>query len=117
MAKAAMTRAPAFVADLRAALQRELRGAQVQAEQIRGNRYRFEVLWERFSGVGHPERQKRVWAIAERVVPGPRLLDVGMILTLAPEEIAQRMGRSADSVQKLWVRALASLRGALGSLA
>jgi RNA polymerase sigma-70 factor (ECF subfamily) len=32
-------------------------------------------------------------------------------------EVARRMHRSEDSVQKLWVRALASLRGALGSLA
>lgn len=31
-------------------------------------------------------------------------------------EVAQRMGRSEDSVQKLWVRALASLRRTLGDL-
>src|SRR5262249_2931996 len=30
-------------------------------------------------------------------------------------EVAQRMGRSLDSVQKLWVRALARLRRTLGS--
>lgn len=30
-------------------------------------------------------------------------------------QVAQRMGRSEDSVQKLWVRALASLRRELGS--
>jgi RNA polymerase sigma-70 factor (ECF subfamily) len=29
-------------------------------------------------------------------------------------EVAARMGRSEDSVQKLWVRALASLRRSLG---
>jgi RNA polymerase sigma-70 factor (ECF subfamily) len=29
-------------------------------------------------------------------------------------EVAERMGRSEDSVQKLWIRALASLRRALG---
>jgi RNA polymerase sigma-70 factor, ECF subfamily len=33
---------------------------------------------------------------------------------LAPPEVAQRMNRTADSVQKLWVRALASLRKAVG---
>jgi RNA polymerase sigma-70 factor, ECF subfamily len=31
-------------------------------------------------------------------------------------EVARRMERSEDSVQKLWVRALASLRGSLGAL-
>ena len=31
-------------------------------------------------------------------------------------EVASRMGRSEDSVQKLWVRALASLRKSLGGL-
>jgi len=66
-----------------------LPGAQVASEQIRGSRYRFEVLWSHFSGVGHPERQRRVWAIAEAVVPRPDLLDVGMILTVAPEELPQ----------------------------
>jgi RNA polymerase sigma-70 factor (ECF subfamily) len=31
-------------------------------------------------------------------------------------EVANRMGRSEDSVQKLWVRALANLRKSLGGL-
>jgi RNA polymerase sigma-70 factor, ECF subfamily len=30
-------------------------------------------------------------------------------------EVAARMGRSEDSVQKLWVRGLASLRRSLGA--
>lgn len=34
--------------------------------------------------------------------------------SLSFTDVAQRMGRSEDSVQKLWVRALASLRGTLG---
>ena len=29
-------------------------------------------------------------------------------------EVARQMGRSVDSVKKLWARALAQLRGALG---
>jgi RNA polymerase sigma-70 factor (ECF subfamily) len=32
-------------------------------------------------------------------------------------EVAQRMGRSEDSVQKLWVRSLAALRRSLGGMA
>ena len=36
------------------------------------------------------------------------------IETLPFADVAQRMGRSEDSVQKLWVRALAQLRRTLG---
>jgi hypothetical protein len=89
MAETTVTHPPAFVSQLEAALQKELPGAQVSSEQIRASRYRFEVVWSQFSGVGHPERQQRVWAIAERVVPRPDLLDVGMIMTVAPEELPQ----------------------------
>lgn len=33
---------------------------------------------------------------------------------LPPDEVAERMGRTADSVRKLWARALVQLRGILG---
>jgi len=36
---------------------------------------------------------------------------------LSFDEVAKRMDRSADSVQKLWVRALGKLRESLGELA
>ena len=87
MAKATVTRPPAFVERLKAALRHELPEAEISTEQIRGDRYRFVVVSDQFSGIGHPERQRRVWAVAEAVVPRPDLLDVGMILTIAPEEL------------------------------
>lgn len=89
MAKTTVSRTPAFVVALEDALRRELPGAHVSSEQVRVNRYRFEVLWDDFSGVGHPERQQRVWTIAESVVPRQDLLDVGMILTISPDEFPQ----------------------------
>ncbi len=89
MAKTTVSQTPAFVVALENALRRELPGAQVSSEHVRGNRYRFEVLWDHFSGVGHPERQQRVWSIAEDVVPRQDLLDVGMILTISPDEFPQ----------------------------
>ncbi len=89
MAKATVSRPPAFVARLEAAIRRELPGAEVTTEHVRGRRYRFVVISDEFSDVGHPERQRRVWDLAEAVVPRPDLLDVGMILTVAPEELPQ----------------------------
>jgi hypothetical protein len=89
MAKTALTQ-PAFVAQLRSALTVELRGAKVTCEQIRGNRYRFIVLWKEFDQMGHPERQQRVWDIAESSLEPRDLLNVGMILTLGAEDQGQQ---------------------------
>jgi len=63
--------------------------SEVTSEHVRGRRYRFVVIWDGFTGVGHPERQRRVWKVAEAVVPREDLFDVGMILTIAPEELPQ----------------------------
>ena len=87
MAKATLNRAPQFVTQLEAALRRELRGADVSKEHIRDQRYRFIVIWDGFSGIGHPQRQRRVWDLAEKVVKKSDLFDVGMIITMAPEEL------------------------------
>jgi hypothetical protein len=78
---------PQFVDLLVTALKRELPGADVNIEHVRANRYRFVVTWERFDAMGHPERQKLVWDIAERVVPREDLWNVGMILTLGQEDL------------------------------
>ena len=88
MAKGTLTAPPAFVTKLVVALRKDLPGADVTTEQIRGRRYRFVVVADQFDGVGHPERQQHVWDLAERVVAGKDLLDVGMILTIAPEELS-----------------------------
>ena len=89
MAKATLKRPPSFVTALESALRRELPKAEVTTEHVRGRRYRFIIVWPGFDGVGHPERQRRVWKVAESVVPRGDLLDVGMILTIAPDELPQ----------------------------
>ena len=87
MAKATLKRPPSFVTALESALRRELPKSEVTTEHVRGRRHRFVVVWRGFTGVGHPERQRRVWKVAESVVPRDDLFDVGMILTIAPEEL------------------------------
>ena len=86
MSEATVKAVPGFVGRLADALRQDMPGATVDTEHIRGNRYRFLVEWDQFTGVGHPERQRRVWAVAEKVVPRADMLDVGMILTIAPDE-------------------------------
>ncbi|MCY2951155.1 MAG: hypothetical protein NTU53_04155 [Planctomycetota bacterium] len=78
---------PAFVEQLVAALMKDLAGAEVDFEHVRDDRYRFRVIWDRFDAMGHPERQRLVWNIAEKVVKPQELLDVGMILTLGREDL------------------------------
>jgi hypothetical protein len=77
---------PTYVAHLTAALQQDLPDAQVRHEQVRHNRYRFIVLSERFKDMGHPERQRIVWDIADAALDKPDLLNVAMILTVAPSD-------------------------------
>jgi stress-induced morphogen len=79
---------PAYVDQLTAALQRGIAGAQVTAEHVRRQRYRFVVVSPRFKNLGHPERQRMVWDIADRVLNKPDLLNVAMIMTVAPAEMA-----------------------------
>ena len=77
---------PTYVAHLAAALRRALPDAQVRHEQVRHNRYRFIVFSERLKDMGHPERQRIVWDIADGALGKPDLLNVAMILTLAPSD-------------------------------
>jgi hypothetical protein len=67
-------------------------GAEVTSEQVRGDRYRFVVVWDQFNGVGHPERQERVWGLVERVLSRDDLLKVAMILTIAADELESWKG-------------------------
>lgn len=78
---------PNFVRTLTDALAQNLSGARIDTEQIRGDRYRFVVVWDGFQHRGHPERQRHVWAIAEQAIPGADLLNVGMIITMSPDEV------------------------------
>lgn len=87
MAKATLTR-PKYVAQLAKALESGLRGAQVSFEQVRRDRYRFIVAWKKFAQMGHPERQREVWEIADQTLSKDNLLNVAMILTVAPSEVS-----------------------------
>ena len=78
---------PAYVETLAAALRAELEAAEVSAEQVRGERYRFIVVWPAFDNTAHPERQERVWEIADRVLDKEDLLKVSMILTLGAQDL------------------------------
>jgi acid stress-induced BolA-like protein IbaG/YrbA len=85
MAQISLTKPP-YVDRLSSAITDELPGAMVDVEHVRGDRYRFIVVWGRFDSMGHPERQQIVWDLAERVI-GPELLNVTMILTLGNDDL------------------------------
>jgi len=72
------------VVRLASALQQRLPDAQVSHEQIRRDRYRLIVVSEQFNELGHPERQRIVWDVADATLGKQDLLNIGMILTLAP---------------------------------
>jgi hypothetical protein len=78
---------PAYVEELSKALARRLRGAEINHEQVRDDRYRFIVVWDGFENKGHPERQRKVWNITDRLLRREKLLKVAMILTIAPSEL------------------------------
>ncbi|HSZ56813.1 MAG TPA: hypothetical protein VK797_14185 [Tepidisphaeraceae bacterium] len=78
---------PAFVARLSDALRSQLPGSEVTPEQIRAERYRFVVVWDKFDAMGHPERQRLVWNIVSRELNREDIQNVGMILTLGLEDL------------------------------
>ena len=86
--KQRLTPEPAFVGQLTDALQNDLRGEEVRHEDVRGDRFRFVVVWHAFDSMDHPERQQLVWTIAERVLRPEDLLNVAMILTLGAEDVS-----------------------------
>jgi hypothetical protein len=78
---------PQFIAKLSEALKRRLPGAEVMHEHIRADRYRFVVVWPKFDAMGHPERQRLVWDVAEQELDANDVLNVGMILTLGLDDL------------------------------
>jgi hypothetical protein len=54
---------------------------------VRRDRYRFVVISSKFEEMGHPERQRIVWDLAERSLDPMDLLNVAMIITMAPSEV------------------------------
>ncbi len=78
---------PAFLGQLTDALRQRFPGAKIDFERIRADRFRFIVVWDQFEPMGHPERQKLVWDIADERLNKDQLWNVGMIITVAPSEI------------------------------
>ncbi len=78
---------PSYVSTLLKALRKGIPGAQIDREQVRRDRYRFIVVSPKFSRLGHPERQRLVWDIADEVLNKDDLFKVAMILTLSPKEL------------------------------
>jgi RNA polymerase sigma-70 factor, ECF subfamily len=68
----------------------------------------------------HASRREQAVLLAEALSRLPEdyrnVIVLRHVEALCFADVAERMGRSVDSVQKLWVRALAGLRAALGEL-
>jgi hypothetical protein len=84
---------PGFVARLTEALHASLPNASIAHEQVRRDRYRFIIVDDSFSDLGHPERQLAVWKVAEAVVPASDIWNVAMIVTMAPSEMSDEENR------------------------
>ena len=88
MAEGTLTK-PAYVDKLAAVFAQEFSGAEIDVEQVRGDRYRYIILWKGFDSMGHPERQELVWDLVEKTVDSADLLKVAMVLTLGYEDLPQ----------------------------
>ncbi len=88
---------PAYIALLTEALHRRLPTASIAHEQVRRDRYRFIVVDDSFTNIGHPERQLLVWKVVEEVVDKADIWNVAMIITMAPSEVADD-DQASDSV-------------------
>ena len=68
----------------------------------------------------HVSRREQAVLLAQALAKLPEDYREVIILrhleALSFSEVSQRMGRSEDSVQKLWVRALGNLRKAMGAV-
>ena len=81
---------PEFVLTLEQALKGKRRNAQIDVQKVgRTNRYRFIVVWNRFDRMGHPERQRKVWDIADAELEPADLLKEGMIITLGAKDLVR----------------------------
>jgi hypothetical protein len=78
---------PQYVTKLTAALKKTLKGAKIDHEQVRRDRYRFIVIWKKFEDMFHPERQRLVWDVADRVLAKDDIWKASMIITMAPSEV------------------------------
>jgi hypothetical protein len=64
-------------------------GGKVEFEPLNGNgRYRFAIESKRFNGVPVLQRQDEVWESVNRLLPSESTLDISVILTFAPADLA-----------------------------
>lgn len=63
--------------------------AEVEVEQVGDRmRYRFGVVSPQFASMSQLQRQDAVWRIVDATLPREATLDVSLILTFAPAELA-----------------------------
>jgi hypothetical protein len=68
-------------------------GGRAEFEQAgRPGRYRFAVTSEKFGRMPHMKRQDEAWKIADKILKPDAALDISLILTFAPRDLAP--GRS-----------------------
>ena len=61
----------------------------VERESINGHgRYRFAIASDRFTGMPQLKRQDEVWQVVDATLPREATLDISLILTFAPSELA-----------------------------
>ena len=87
MAQATVTKkVPDYVGKLEAEIQKAFPGSRIWHESVRKDRYRVLVVSKKFERLGHPERQRVVWNIADSALDKSDLLKVSMILTMSESE-------------------------------
>jgi len=63
-------------------------GAKVDAEQVSPGRFRLAVVSPQFAQWTPLHRQDEVWKVVDEVVSREQTLDITLILTYAPGELA-----------------------------
>ena len=72
---------------------RDRLGVEVDAEPVGSRlRYRFAVIAPAFTQMTQLRRQDAVWEIVDATLPREATLDVSLILTFAPGELAEAGG-------------------------
>lgn len=73
---------------LTSALRKEF-GGKIRHEKIgSGGRCRFEVISSNFSKMSQLGRQDAVWKVVDDAIPRAASLDISLILTYSPGELA-----------------------------
>ncbi len=73
---------------LKLALEKQF-GGQAEFEPVsRPGRYRFAVRSKKFGKMSHMKRQDEAWKIVDRVLERDAALDISLILTFAPQDMA-----------------------------